>query len=74
MLNMIDQNHNITLRDLGDEYQRMDIVLDDTTMIQQNIDENGYARKIAQPFRKRYREKIISNKKLHPRAVLKDIL
>lgn len=65
---MIDQNHDITLRDLGDEYQRMDSVLDATAMIQQNTGENGYARRITLPSRKSYRKKNISNKNLHPRA------
>ncbi|KAM3181375.1 hypothetical protein ACTXT7_014508 [Hymenolepis weldensis] len=34
----------------GDECQRTDTVLDDTDTIQQNADEHGYVRRIAQPL------------------------
>ncbi|KAM3184605.1 hypothetical protein ACTXT7_008009 [Hymenolepis weldensis] len=49
---MIQQDHDITLRDLVDECRKMDIVLDDKAMIQQNASEHSYVRKIAQPSRK----------------------
>ncbi|KAM3178431.1 hypothetical protein ACTXT7_002578 [Hymenolepis weldensis] len=39
IVNMIDQNHDITLRDLGDDVEKMDTVLDDTAMIQWKTSE-----------------------------------
>ncbi|VUZ52351.1 unnamed protein product [Hymenolepis diminuta] len=67
---MTDQNHDIILRDLGDEYQRMDSVRDATAMIQQNTGENGYARRTAQPSRKRHGRNTFHKRNSAPRGEL----
>ncbi|VDL20397.1 unnamed protein product [Hymenolepis diminuta] len=42
---MIEQNLDITLRDVDDECRRMNIVLDDTAVIQQKVREHDDSRK-----------------------------
>ncbi|KAM3180029.1 hypothetical protein ACTXT7_017104 [Hymenolepis weldensis] len=63
ILNTIEQNRDITLRDSDDKYRRMDTVLDDTPMIQQNADEHGNVRRIPRSSRKKNRGEDISSKK-----------
>ncbi|VUZ51573.1 unnamed protein product [Hymenolepis diminuta] len=60
---MTEQNHDITLRESGDECRGMDTVLNDTVMIQQNASEHGYVRRIVQLCRKRNKQEYLSNKK-----------
>lgn len=47
---IIEQNHDKTLQDLGDECRGMDAVLDETAMTHQN--EHGYARRIEKTIQK----------------------
>ncbi|VUZ43680.1 unnamed protein product [Hymenolepis diminuta] len=62
---MIEQNHDITLGDLGDECRRMSTVLDDAAVVKQNAGECGYVGRIAPLSKnKKKRQENISDKKL----------
>ena len=45
ILKPIEEKQEISLQDLGDEFVRMEIIMSDTTMIQNNAEEYGNVRK-----------------------------
>ncbi|KAM3183988.1 hypothetical protein ACTXT7_009269 [Hymenolepis weldensis] len=74
-INWLDKGNGVFRIDLAnlseeksDECGRINIVLDDTAMIQQSAGEYDYVRKIAQPSMKRNRKESIPNKKFPART------
>lgn len=59
---MIDENHDVTFWDLGDEHRGVDTILVNIAIIQQNAYEHGYGSSIVQPSGMRNRQQNISIK------------